>query len=406
MPGNAPSVRGLTERIRALQFPRIIADNRPFRTIIEGTPRTVNAGDESPFPSEPAIRHLDRGVRTVRDDINFEHLLHAVEVLEPYVAARTFLSELSEVRPVLTAFTDPTPRYTGLMNWHLLVQLRWDMIRVVRNFVLSGTATPPPRFQQDSDAVMRVLRDAFTMHVFNLNYDDLLERSLHWYDGFDSRAPEWSAFDRTGYANALGSHTHHMMTHLHGSVRFGYITGKPSPVITQRQHRQIVKYSTADAATTTLLQPPEPLYTDDIIDDPAPIISGANKVLKFTSPPYSYYYSALQQVLQRSSRILCIGYGFGDPHVNNWIGEAIAHHGEDRIRMAVIDLREHTGEWVLDTRSGFSEVRDRLSRGPLELDDIGSREFASSGGICLTLGGYPPRSDIARRIVRFLLEDQ
>jgi hypothetical protein len=193
------------------------------------------------------------------------------------------------------------------------------------------------------------------------------------------------------------------MTHLHGSVRYGYMIEDPTAVTRDKPQRQVVKYDSTADATRSLQNQPLPSYTDDVIDDAAPIISGANKVLKFTTPPYSYCYSALQQALQTSDRIMCLGYGFGDPHVNNWIREAIAHHGGDTVRLAVIDYRDPNGSWPTEDREMFKEVRSRL--GPINLDGAAAREFTESGNICVTLEGYPPRRDIARRIVTFLVED-
>jgi hypothetical protein len=194
------------------------------------------------------------------------------------------------------------------------------------------------------------------------------------------------------------------MTHLHGSVSFGY-GSKKQRASKEREERAIVKHHTAEAATQSLLDPPNPRYTDDAIDEASPIISGANKVLKFTVPPYSYYYAALQQTLQKSKRILSIGYGFSDPHVNNWIDEAVAHHGEKQTRLAVVDHCADANNWMLEKRTRFVAIKQKLSVGPLDLSDASVREFSSSGGICVTLNAYPPREDLLLRIVSFLLRD-
>lgn len=400
--GNAPSVWRLTEHVRALPSPQVIGELRPFNVIVDGTLQTIGASLLQ--PSEPAVRQIDRALRTIRDDFNFETILHAVEVLEPYVAARTLVGGLADVRPILTAFTDPTPRYDALMNWQLLWTLRWDIIRLIRERVIAGSDAARDNYLAGSNATLDMLREKFIVHALNLNYDDLFERSLTWQDGFPLEAEDRIAFDRSAYMAALLS-DEHVMTHLHGSVRFGYSIDNSAGVAQTKPQREVIKYATTEAATATLFEPPTPGYTDDVIDDAAPIVSGANKVLKFTTAPYSYYYAALQQTLQQSRKILCIGYGFADPHVNNWIREAIAHHGEENIRLGVMDYRPDNGDWPLDMREAFREIRDCLKRGPLELEGPAAREFASSGNICLTLNGYPPRRDIARRIVEFL-EDE
>src|SRR6202011_2423012 len=78
--GSAPSVKDLTSDVLAMTSPRVIGDVRQYIAIEGGTPRYL--GSSLRDPSEPAIRLVDRALRSIRETHDFEDLLHAVEVLE------------------------------------------------------------------------------------------------------------------------------------------------------------------------------------------------------------------------------------------------------------------------------------------------------------------------------------
>jgi hypothetical protein len=61
-----------------------------------------------------------------------------------------------------------------------------------------------------------------------------------------------------------------------------------------------------------------------------PIISGFNKAARLTlnPAPYGYYYRALIDSPLSSERLLVIGYGARDEHVNTWLKQFRANHGE------------------------------------------------------------------------------
>lgn len=353
-------------------------------------------------PSEPAILQVERALRSIRRDINFESLLHAIETLEPYVASRTLLRDLAEVKPILTAFTDPSPRHDALMNWRLLWTMRWEVIRCVRRRVSDGVSNADEAYLEQARSFLLQLREAFVVDAFNLNYDDLFEREYDWVDGYDPTT-ECAEFDRSAYA-AARSRGDHIMSHLHGSIHFGYAPAEARRPDGKGPPREVVRYRDCSSAQASLHSPPTPTYTDDAIDDAAPIVSGANKVMKFTTAPYSYYYAALQQAAQTNDRFLFLGYGFADPHVNNWVLEAIQHHGSENVRAAVIDYKppNRNALWRLPATRGFSYLQSRLGAPTLSLHGPRAREFVSEGRLALSSGGFPARRDIAQSIIEFL----
>jgi len=64
----------------------------------------------------------------------------------------------------------------------------------------------------------------------------------------------------------------------------------------------------------------------------APIISGLDKITKLAHEPepFGHYYQAFVDSLLACNRLLVIGYGGRDPHVNAWIEQWKRMHGDDR----------------------------------------------------------------------------
>jgi SIR2-like domain len=110
---------------------------------------------------------------------------------------------------------------------------------------------------------------------------------------------------------------------LHGSVRFG-----PS-----RNDFGLVKYSDIEAAreANKAIACSDKCSGGQIVSSDS-IISGLNKAARLTlnPEPYGYYYRALIDSLLSNERLLVIGYGARDEHVNTWFGQFHAKHGERR----------------------------------------------------------------------------
>lgn len=397
-----PGVPALTDVVARLRTPRAIGNYPEFMVWDKGGP----APRQFPLaqrPSAPVVSLIIQGLRANGTPINFETILHAVETLEPYAATTTFAQELGNVRPVIASFTDPTPRYNALFNYPLLWHTRWEIVRTVRDAVLNGAINAKPNVLPKIFKFLDGLSAAFLLDVQNLNYDDLLERNRQWADGFIAQDGAFSAFDRAAFLEAQrnGQHT---MAHLHGSVLFGYATYSQEAVQYMTSRRQLVKYADAESATKSIEHhPAPPNYTDGVIDEASPIISGANKVLKLGTAPYAYYYSALQAAVQRNSRLLFIGYGFMDPHINLWARETIEHHGEQLARVAIVDYKPPgDAPWRLQTNPTFAELSQRLGTGRLDLSK--ARELITDGRIAVSGAGFPPRSDVAGKLIDWLTE--
>ncbi|EQD60975.1 hypothetical protein B1A_09883, partial [mine drainage metagenome] len=174
-----------------------------------------------------------------------------------------------------------------------------------------GSLTPSGSLAQ----FLRAIGQRFSLHVFTLNYDDLSDEALpNAFDGFtgtvndggrtDLRAFCPEAFVRRYWQEPL------VLTHLHGSVRFGYslLSAQDEPVRYDRP---------CDALETLKGMSVSDKLSYGSIVSAAPIISGLHKAAKLVQNPvpYGYYFRALMDSLVRTPRLLVVGYGGRDDHL-------------------------------------------------------------------------------------------
>ena len=103
-----------------------------------------------------------------------------------------------------------------------------------------------------------------------------------------------------------------LLVHLHGSVRFGYSLGEIVPV----------KYSDVQAALASIEGTRVgQKYSAGQIVSASPIISGLSKAAKLVHnpQPFGYYYRTFIDSVLDSERLLVIGYGARDDHINVWL---------------------------------------------------------------------------------------
>ena len=67
------------------------------------------------------------------------------------------------------------------------------------------------------------------------------------------------------------------------------------------------------------------------------VITGNDKPGKLAMPPYSVYFPWLADKLLRSTRLLIIGYGIGDYHLNVSLLTALRFHAKRDIRCVIVD---------------------------------------------------------------------
>ena len=351
-----------------------------------------------------AARLLHRALRSEYGaQINFELALHAIESLLSYSAADTFDDRLADVHQVMRAFTDPSPRWTTLVHYDVLKRLRESMLtEIVRLFNArerkAWTAlTPTSSIANRSSQFIDALSQAFSLRCFTLNYDTLIDRHLNWNDGFPNE--NGAAFSRSRFNKKL-SVSEPFLFHLHGSTQFGFTeTGA------------IGKFrDSADAlASYEQARSFKPNQAGEL-NDAGPIISGLRKLDKLNSTPYGYYYSAFINSIIAEPRLLVIGYGFKDAHLNYWLGQHRAIHRSER-RVVLIrksrDLARAIGTANADNeepgklyRSAAEELLWRQAEAKsVEWKSSTRLSYMQSAQLLVVLSGYP-LNGLGLRLVR------
>jgi len=158
------------------------------------------------------------------------------------------------------------------------------------------------------------LREHFELDVATLNYDRCIETVLgEGNDGFRGEE-QHSSFTSRGLLSASCM----TVAHLHGAVSWhmletgAMLMGKASNVVGDRwvMRPDLVPYGS--------------------------MITGGSKAEKLALPPYSIYNWWFGKCLLESPRLLVIGYGGGDAHINAWLVNYARHH-EGKACTAIVD---------------------------------------------------------------------
>jgi hypothetical protein len=220
-------------------------------------------------------------------------------------------------------------RWEILNDWSLLHATRESIISEIHREIQNRSFQLPQGLPLHKLIVE--LEQEFRLAIFTLNYDDVVDGARNdWFDGFvgekesspvgalwEARSFDARAFDFWQDSNEP------VLVHLHGSVRFG-----PS-----QNGFHLVKYSDIKAAGEAIqgisCSGKSSGGQDNSLE---PIISGLNKAARLSLNPesYGYYYRALIDSLLSNERLLVIGYGAKDEHVNTWFREFCAKHGDQR----------------------------------------------------------------------------
>ena len=397
--GGMPSTDDLTKCLSRMQVPQII---------LRGTPFIRTAQDEAAFTenaSMPVFQLLFRALSDTFVTVNFELILQATEQLLALTGMRAGAKTSDEHHPAIAAFVEPLRRYEMLGDWSLLRATRKSVICAIHNEIQNRAIALPKGLPLHQ--LVTALADEFRLAVFTLNYDDVIDEACtSWFDGFTG-AKESSAVGAYWEAHAFDANAFDLwrdrddpvLVHMHGSVRFGPSLSSFS----------LVKYSSAKAAADAIkgVSGSDKITGGQIIT-PGPIISGLNKAARLTlNPiPYGYYYRAFIDSLLSSERLLVIGYGAADEHVNTWLEQYCAKHGEKR-RIGWIGMLN--GDMVGE-RTREKDMIALLSDGKFEhsrhWDDPKSPTKLMECGNVLRLGvgGFPLHRDAQSMLISFLLD--
>ena len=238
-----------------------------------------------------------------------------------------------------------------------------------------------------------ILAAKYQVSCINLNYDETVDTAVPYlYNGFDLAVEntDGKAFNR----RFLLDREHHKIVHLHGSVnyRFPELAGAG-----------LVRMPDANSALR------QRGWVNTLKGGiHAGMISGLAKSEKLILPPYNELYHWSAAVLMNVPRVLAIGYGVGDAHLNVWLAQsAIAHGNQYRLcfvtRSNNLDAENQQLQGLLSLAAGYRNVADLESiQEMLDFDRDGYAQFA---GLAVLRSGFPRDRDQTRRaaekIMRF-----
>lgn len=216
----APSTQDLTDHVQKLRFPAAIRVSSFLSNEADakGKPRSLGY--------TISVCDLIWGALKANYEApNFEHLIHSLELLEP-LARLDFHEVVDEFRPVLSSFMDISQQYRIIFDPNLLNETRHKVLTEIAGKIANQICfTGPGR-----EKALAILRDRLGEHlnlsVFTLNYDDLIDRTGPWFDGFlrpcepntGLRIPR--AFDAQTFVARCQSEAS-VLAHLHGSPDSG-----------------------------------------------------------------------------------------------------------------------------------------------------------------------------------------
>ncbi|MCL4485113.1 MAG: SIR2 family protein [Nitrospirae bacterium] len=299
----------------------------------QGTPSTEELTTRMCQEQDMAKRIHDL-LRSKYESVNFEDVLFALENLESYLFSKGSqrLLRSAQFDPVISAFTDLQTNIGIALDHQSISKARKTAIKnIFSRLVLfyQGLRNPDELYLK---GLVKKLQKYFSLNVFTLNYDDLIDLVFDsWFDGFmeEQEGTAFSSFNGPEFLRRFDSEKNTLL-HLHGSIRFGF--NAPG----QGRHinpGEIVKHHDPVAAMDSYIRTfsTEILVAGQIVSQD-PIISGLNKLdkLSLNPTPFGYYYNAFTRSMVTVPNLLIIGYGARDPHINEWIREFCRVHGKDR----------------------------------------------------------------------------
>lgn len=299
-----------------------------------------------------------------KDGFNFESVMAALEDLQEYEYSKRCNGRLT--RGTLSAFTELASfnnKSGGFFTtWHILINSIYKLF--------SENCTTP---SENLKSFFDLMEEHFELTVLTLNYDDLIDHTGPWFDGFQKRedTDDYCSFNACQFVRRVTVEPK-VLLHLHGSVRFGY---------SSQSSLDIVKYASVEKGFDSIKGIKAGLVRA------APIISGHQKErwLQRYTIPLGYYYNAFVNAAVSTPLWVIAGYGANDLHVNTWVLESMRIHKEEA-RVIIIDQSESAAFQCNNYLSGANTIgcpRVRFLCGS-------------------ETGNFPPSSDKVGEIINFL----
>ena len=364
----------------------------------------------------PMADILDSALRADYKEYDFEVLLHALEQLETFTTNR-YVSARDANRFVIGSFAEIMRQYEPLNDSTLIHEARWAVTTAIHAAVGSTSEYPiagaeAPRARDQLNRMFTALAKEFRLVVIDFNYDNILDKvGVEWEDGFSERVPDHfcSLFSPTHWAAVVNDSSKHLLMHVHGSVHYAF---KPRDLHTlTTAFSEPAKYDYLSKAQEIVQNTRTGGTTvDGQVYDGGVIISGLGKAGKiaYNARPYGYYHQAIVSIVPFARRLLVLGYGWRDTHVNTWIDEMVDMQ-RDRLS-AVVTYRP--GILVGDNMSIEYQRLGRLA-GPrtwgsletsafLKPSDPSYPKFFSEDEFAIVPGGFVLDDDTENQLLEFI----
>lgn len=298
--------------------------------------------------------------------LNFEHVLHALEAIQSL--DRTWRAGTRHDYKIIEGILagGPAGPVTSCFDEHYkYLAVNAVFTTVYESLVAASAKLTNHSAWNDWVTFVKQLTDTFDVTFATTNYDHVLEEALAFTpedEGFFQIRGEtaWRFNPRPGHRLRL--------LHLHGNIRFGHLTGDRDDYRWEDSWEDLYWYQDHKEAFETWLKGSNGTSGAGQALHVGPIITGLHKPSKLLVEPYRTYSEAFSSALFHNSRLLVVGYGFGDPHLNYVLRRMGKWHGQDR-RIAYVGYQQipiDIGD-IADRQETFGCWRG----GPPELERLG-----------------------------------
>ncbi|MGC2634810.1 MAG: hypothetical protein WA215_11415 [Candidatus Cybelea sp.] len=385
----APSIVPLVNTDRA---PNGRPDPTRRLTVLLGAGASLYAGSPSTddLTSIVAGREISGAIlralrsRCETSAANFEDVLHVLEELDALLGT-TRSRAPSMLRPLI----EPSSILNGItIDSSLLRRERYELLEAI------AAAFDGIDYDSAWHVLYRLLRpllDDFDIDFFTLNYDQVVDVAVYGLsmlsgkkllDGFgqviDMENSRLFRADQYAHWDPNWGPVHLTLQHVHGSLLFAYYGSDRRMAHATRF--ELVRTESYEIARRTWREATEAAAAHDLdFEGVVPIVSGLRKMEKLNVQPYANYFAYLAHAVSASPYLMIIGYGAGDEHINYWLREYTAIHGE-AARVVEITQSDDSSRFTMQ-RFGAYDLQWTAVPG-------NNDAFTSHSGVpCLTITG-------------------
>jgi SIR2-like domain len=199
---------------------------------------------------------------------------------------------------------------------------------------------------RDISNFINTLQMEFQIAIVTTNYDDLIYRNVQGVEtGFD---PADNGVFKPGHL--FGRTSWPCMLHLHGSVHFDMTSiGNDMHII-----RWVDDLNSKFNQNSLGRSPHENVESQDL--PTSCIVCGWGKPIQLLRNPFRAYLSELDRLSDRSDRLLFLGYGFRDAHVN---GAFRSYRNQRKRKVVLVDYAQ---DMTLTAGSGWNQGSESVVR--------------------------------------------